>query len=377
MTMRLALWRAALAGLALAAVWPATGRADFQQTNLVSDGFVAAEHTDPNLKNPWGVSFGGKGPFWVSDQGTGVATLYNGNGVPQPGPPHQPLVVSIPPGGGNGNPTGQVFNPGIAAGDFALHTGGPAVFLFASLNGTISGWNGGNSAQLAVTQAGAVFTGLAVNKGAGGDFLYAADNAGGKIDVYNSHFALTTLTGNFTDPNLPKGFVPFNIQKVGDHLIVTYQNPTAGGGVVDSFNTNGTFDHRIFANAAGGPLADPWGVALAPKGFGKFGGDLLVGNNAAFDGRIGAYDPTTMTFKGFLSDALGNPIVNTGLWALNFGNGGPGADPNTLFIAAGLNGEQDGVFAAIKAVPEPASLALLGLGAAFAARWRRRHPRSE
>jgi uncharacterized protein (TIGR03118 family) len=351
----------ALIALALIALAPGPARADYLQFNLVSDGFVPAANIDPNLKNPWGISFGPATPFWVSDQVTGKSTLYNGSGTPQA------LVVTIPPAGG-GNPTGQVFNSGIAAGAFALPTGGPANFMFATQNGTIAGWNpaAGTTAQITATAGGgASYTGLAISTGAGGNFLYAADNANGKVDVYNSSFAPTTLAGNFTDPSLPSSYVPFNIQNLGGQLFVTYMSPTLGGGVVDVFKLDGTFDHRLTSNGAGGPLADPWGVAIAPSTFGQFANAVLVGNNAALDGRISAFDATTGAFEGQLKDVLGNPIVNTGLWGLTFGNGGQGGDPNVLYIAAGLNGEQDGVFAAlVPAVPEPSSAVLLGLGGA-------------
>lgn len=353
--MRFTLRMAMLGGFAFLALTGRTATAGYEQTNLVSDGFVAAAHTDANLKNPWGIAMSGTSPFWVANQVTGTATLYNSTGTPQG------LVVTIPPGGGAGNPTGQVFNTGLAAGNFQLPNGKAAIFLFDTLNGTIAGWNGGTNAQIAATTPGAVYTGLAINTGAGGNFLYAADNANGKIDVFDSNFGVANLTGKFVDPSLPAGFVPFNIQNIGGHLLVTFQSPS-GGGVVDSFNLDGTFDHRIFANGAGGPLADPWGLAKAPLSFGQFAGDLLVGNNAAGDGRIAAIDPNTLAFRGFISDQSGNAIVNTGLWGLTFGNGGNGGDPNKLYFAAGLNGERDGLFGSLKVVPEPSSLALAGFG---------------
>jgi uncharacterized protein (TIGR03118 family) len=346
---------------------PRPGHAGFVQTNLVSDIPGLAAHTDANLKNPWGISFGPTSPFWVSNQVTGTATLYAGDGTPRPA---VPLIVDIP----GGNPTGQVFN---STADFSLSTGGKAFFLFATLNGTITGWNpsSGTTAQIAASTPGAEYTGLALGSSAAGNTLYAADGAGAKIDVFNSLFAPITLGGSFTDPTLPSGFTPYNIQNLGGTLYVTYENEDEGGGVVNAFDLNGNFLRRVSANAEGGPLAAPWGVALAPAGFGEFGGALLVGNED--DGHISAFNPTTGTFLGQLQDTSGNPIANTGLWGLAFGNGANGFDPGTLYFAAGINEEVNGLFGAIApavAAPQPAGVMLLGLGllAVGGWHWRRR-----
>ncbi len=270
--------------------------AAYVQTNLVSDVPGLAVNTDPNLKNAWGISFGPGSPFWVSNAATNTSTLYNGAGTPQA------LIVTIP-----GSPTGQVFNN---TSDFVLSDGSKAIFLFAQLNGAISGWNpaAGTTALTAATgNAGASYDGLALGASSQGNVLYAADNAGGKIDVYNATFQPTTLAGAFVDPNLPAGFKPYNIQNLGGVLYVTY-NSAAGGGVVVTFDQNGNFITQVTSNAAGGPLNTPWGVALAPAGFGQFGGDLLVGNRG--NGQINAFDPTTGAFLGTVSDANGNPITN-------------------------------------------------------------------
>ena len=326
------------------------------QTNLSSDISGLAANTDPNLKNPWGMSFGPTTPFWVSDQGVDKTTLYNGAGVAQA------LVVSMPAGPG---PTGQVFN---SSSSFLLPTGGKALFLFATLDGTITGWNAGQgtTAFAAVPSNGAVYTGLAIGTNGTADMLYAADFAHARIDAFNGTFGLTSLAGNFTDPNLPAGYSPYNVQTIGGKLYVEYDtvNPTTGRptttantGIVDIFNTDGTFFQRLVTN---NHLNSPWGVTLAPAGFGGLGGDLLVGNFG--DGTISAFNPVSGTFVGTVSDQNGNPLVNSGLWALNFRASGSGFDPNTLFFTAGINNEADGLFGEIQAVPEPSSVALIVLG---------------
>jgi uncharacterized protein (TIGR03118 family) len=340
---------------------PGPSFAEFVQTNLVSDIPGLAANTDPNLKNPWGISLSSSSPFWVSDQVTGVSTLYNGSGTPQP------LVVTIP----GGNPTGQVFN--TTASDFSLPVGGKAFFLFSTLGGNIVGWNpgSGTSGQVAGGVPVASYTGLALANNGSANFLYAANSLAATINVYNSTFQATTLAGSFTDPNLPAGFTPYNIQNIGGTLYVTYENEDDGGGVVNAFDANGNFLRRISANAAGGPLAAPWGLALAPPGFGPFGGALLVGNED--DGHIGAFDPLTGTFLGQLLGQNGLPIANTGLWGLTFGNGGKGGDPGTLYFAAGIQGEEHGLFGSLQfVVPGPASLALIAPGLALlaGAAWR-------
>jgi uncharacterized protein (TIGR03118 family) len=320
----------------------------FQQTNLVSSVSGLAPVTDGNLKNPWGVSFSSSGPFWVSNQVTKIATVYDGAGAPFP--VGSPLLVTIPTlGGSPSGPTGLVSNP---TSDFQLTPGNPALFLFANLEGTVLGWNPAVNPTTAVISVlstdGAVYTGLALGNNGSGNFLYAADAANAKIDVYDTNFSMTSVGGSFIDPILPAGFTPYNIQNLGGTLYITYKNDSAGGGIVDAFDLNGSFLRRISANSAGGPLDSPWGLALTPASFGPFGGALLVGNFG--DGLINAFDPLIGSFLGQLLDAQGDPIGNAGLRGLSFGNGGNGGDPNTLYFTAGIVNESEGLFGSIGAI---------------------------
>lgn len=337
----------------------------FEQTDLVSSVLGRAPATDSNLRNPWGIAYSATSPFWVGNQATGTSTLYNGAG--QPFPVGSPLVVTIPSAGtGSGSPTGVVFNPTT---DFEVEPGRRALFLFATLDGLITGWNPGadpTHAIINVRQTDAVYTGLAIGNNGSGNFLYAANSADGRIDVYSGTFAPASLGGSFTDPTLPAGFTPYNIQNLGGTLFVTYENEAGGGGIVNAFDLNGNLLRRISANGDGGPLDSPWGLALAPASFGPFGSALLVGNEE--DGRISAFDPLNGQFLGQLRDARGHAIANPGLWGLIFGNGGSGGDPNFLYFAAGIEGQHQGLFGSIRVVdvtgvPEPSTASLLGLGA--------------
>ena len=311
----------------------------FQVTNLVSNTPGVAANTDPNLINPWGISFSPTGAFWVSDSGTDKTTLYNGAGKPQA------LVVSIPSKDPNLGPTGQVFN---ASADF-----GGKNFLFASEDGTISGWRGATDGTQAVVVVDppkkAAYTGIAIAN----HTLYAANVAGGGLDEFDSNFgAIATVT----DSNA-NGSSPFNVQNIGGTLYATYTG--AGGDFVDSIDpVTGKFTRF----ATGGPLHGAWGLAQAPSTFGAFANDLLVGNFG--DGIINAYDKAGV-FQGSLTDADGKTLVLPGLWGLTFGNGGAGGAVGSLYFAAGGADEKSGLFGRIDAVPaavpEASTTASLGL----------------
>lgn len=339
----------------------------FTQTNLVSDVSGVARNTDTDLKNPWGVSFTPTSPFWISNQASGTATLYDGAGN------KIPLTVTIPAGTPPATgPTGQVFAGGSG---FSVPGGGSAAFIFDTLNGTIDAWGGGTAATQAVSTPGAIYTGLALAASGGSDYLYAADSTG-QIRVFNSSYHQVTLAGNFTDPNAIAGYVPFGIQLIGSDLYVTYAKLTPmgtglPGGYVDVFSTSGVYVSRL---ATDGPLYAPWGLAQAPAEFGAFGNDLLIGNFG--NGEINAYSLSsngTATFAGTIDGSNGQPLVNDFLWSLDFRTGGPNVNPDTLYFTAGINSQRDGLFGAI-ATPEPAMLlpVLLVLGCLAAALSRRR-----
>ncbi|MBZ5607299.1 MAG: TIGR03118 family protein [Acidobacteriia bacterium] len=330
----------------------------YTQHNLVSDLPGLADQTDAALINPWGIALNPTGPFWISNNHTGTSTLYNGSGLPFP--IGSPLVVNIPAAGaGNApTPTGQVFN-GTPA--FEISPGNPAMFIFATETGTISGWNpqvDAGNAKLMIDRSGsgAVYKGVALGSNDSGPLLYAANFAAATIDVFDGKFQPTQVAGGFVDPNLPAGFAPFNIRRIGRKLYVAYalQNDAkhddvagAGNGLIDVFDSNGTLVQRLVSN---GKLNSPWGIALAPDFFGDYSNTLLIGNFG--DGAINAFDPFTGEYLGTLQDGNGNPISNPGLWALEFGNGHDGGDANTLYFTAGIangaNVEDHGLFGSIQ-----------------------------
>jgi len=353
-----------LAGVASVLVWsvaPAPLFAgSFDQINLVSNLPGLADQTDPNLVDPWGVSFSATSPFWISDNVSSLATLYTGT------PTINSTVVSVP-----GGPTGQVNNGNSAA--FILSNSKSASFIFDTQAGTIAAWNGsiGTTAVTEYSNSNASYTGLAIGTNTNGTYLYAA-NMAGTIDVFNSSFAPVSLTGNFTDPNLPAGYVPYNVQSINGELYVTYVIYDAMGnettsGIVDIYDTNGDFLSRFTSS---GFLDAPWGITQAPTSFGSFGGDILIGN--FLNGEINAFDPTTGAYLGTLDDGSGNPISDPGLWALDFRTGGTGDNPNVLYFTAGINDETDGLFGEIAPTPEPASFLLAGMGVLALALARRR-----
>jgi len=327
---------------------PALTLAQYKRTDLVSDA------TDSDLVNAWGLTRSGGSPFWVSDEGTGKSTLYNGAGQ------KLGLVVAIPPapnGVAQGTPTGTVFNitignpmPSFSVSKVTASgtTSGTAVFLFDTLDGTISGWAPGvdfTHALIAVDRSkdGAVYTGLAITSDASGDFLYAADNGpNSRIDVFDKNFK---LVNSFTDPAIKGGFAPYGIQNIRGHLWVTFGGNKSAAGFVDEFDTSGNVLMRIT-----GPLHSPWGLSMAPADFGPFSNTLLVANNVP-DGRINAFDPASGAFLGTLRDSNGQAIVINQLWAIQFGNGGNGGKPNQLFFTAGPNNYANGLFGMITVGP--------------------------
>ncbi|WP_264714274.1 TIGR03118 family protein [Limobrevibacterium gyesilva] len=337
----------------------------YTQTNLISDGFVPAANINPDLINPWGMSFSPTGPFWVSDNGAGVASINDGAGNPVVVAGGSEKTIATPPGQqpGTASPTGQVFNAFRTEGAFTLSNGSPAAFLFATEDGTISGWNGGSQSILAVDNSsnpsagsdgeGAVYKGLAIGETAKGVFLYAANFRHGTVDVFDQNFMPVK---SFTDPKLPAGYAPFNVQVLDGKLFVTFalQNADkhddvagAGHGFVDEFSLDGHMLHRV---ASGGVLNSPWGLAIAPSHFGEFSNDLLIGNFG--DGKIDAFNPKNDHFEGKLLGPDGKPIVIGDLWALSTGNASAGSDPNALYFTAGVLNEAHGLFGSLTAAPD-------------------------
>ena len=319
----------------------------YQQNNLVSDMAGAAAHTDPKLINPWGISFVPGQPFWVSDNNSGYSTIYDANGVQQ-----FSVLIPAPPGDTSpATPTGTVINQtgGFKVGGIASQ------FLFVTEDGTISGWNGTGNAILALdnSAAGAVYKGMAIlSPACCAPFLVAANFHSGLIEAYSQSFQPLAPPGSFTDPQLPAGYAPFNIQQVGSFVFVTYavqdsakHDPVnaAGNGIVNIFNLEGNFVGRFASNGA---LNSPWGVVQASANFGQFSNDILIGNFG--DGTINAFDPATGNSLGQMKDQTGATITNASLWALVFGAGGTG-DANTLYFTAGLADEGHGLFGAITA----------------------------
>jgi uncharacterized protein (TIGR03118 family) len=339
---------AGLSALALVLAGPAAahgggkGADVYKKRNLVSDIDGVARITDPNLVNPWGLAFGPTTPAWVADNGKDVSTLYRG-AIHRSIPMIVLLVVAFPPGDA---PTGAVFNP---TSGFGLN-GMPARFIFDSEAGTVTAWNAGTTVQTVVPSSGAIYKGLAIATKGNEPLLYAADFHGAKVDVFDKSFAPVTAPGGFTDPNLPAGFAPFNVQEIGGRIVVAYAQQDAdaedevagpGLGYVDVFDTSGHLLRRLISQ---GPLNAPWGLAVAPRHFGPFSGDLLVGNFG--DGAINAFDPRTGAFQGALKNKDGNPIKVDGLWALRFGNGVIGT-PQALLFTAGIGDEDHGLFGEI------------------------------
>lgn len=313
--------------------------AQYKITNLVSNQLKAARTDDSLIVNAWGLTYGPGGPFWISDNNSGWSTLYDGKGN------KIPLNVLIPTASGAypGQPTGIVHN---SSANFSV-AGWSSIFLFATLDGTISGWtfkSNPNAAIIAVNNsaAGSVYTGLAISSS--GNNLYAADLANNKVDMFDGNF---NLVNSFTDTTLPAGTAPFGIQDINGLLYVTFA-PTDGSanGYVDIFQENGTFVKQLIA---GNHLNQPWGLAVAPKNFGALSNTLLVSNNTNA-GTINGYNLETGWFVGTVKDATGKAIAIDQLWGIDFGGGSKNdGNTNQLFFTAGPGGNQAGTFGVIEA----------------------------
>lgn len=329
----------------------------YSVTNLVTDDQSAhpAQLTDAGLKNAWGLSYAPTGTFWLSSNGAGTSTLYTVNPATQ-ATTKSALTVAIP---GNGSVTGQAFNGGSA---FNADR-----FLFVSEDGSVSGWRstlGSTAETLVAASAANVYKGAAFATIGANSYLYAANFRNGSIDVVKGNALAPALSGNFTDPNLPAGYAPFNVQNLNGVLYVTYAKQDAskmdevaglGLGFVDRFDLNGNLLGRV---ATGGNLDAPWGLAIAPSSFGALAGALLVGNFG--DGHISAFDLSTNALLGQLLDASSAPLAIDGLWALSVGNNGSGGSSQRLYFTAGPDDEKHGLFGVLDvALPEPGSLALL------------------
>jgi uncharacterized protein (TIGR03118 family) len=351
---------ALLCALGVGAPAQAVGPVSVQ--NLVTDDQTVnpAQIADPALVNPWGVSYFPTGPFWVSDNGSHVSTLYQVNPATNV-TNKQGLTVTIP---GEGSVTGQVFNGG------SQFNGNP--FLFVSEDGTISGWRNslGTNAETLVALNG-IYKGVTLSTINQNSYLYAANFRNGTVDVVKGAASAPNLsgTGNFTDPDPNHdltGFAPFNVQNIGDQIYVTYAKQDAaheddvagaGNGVINKFDLQGNFLGRF---ATGGALNSPWGMVIAPSSFGAIAGDLLVGNFG--DGKINVFDPKTGQFIGTLTKGDGSDVEIEGLWALIRGNGGSAGSDQNIFFSAGPGDESHGLFGVLSAVPEPSTWALVGFG---------------
>jgi len=323
-------------GLSLMLMFTSAAFAQYQLTNLSSNQIGWAKHVDPMLVNGWGIARG-SGPFWVSDQGSGWSTLYDGNGV------KQGLQVEVPSATdfGPGQPTGIVFN---GSSEFPVK-GWASIFIFATLDGTISGWapqSDLNNTIIAVTNPKAVYTGLAVTSKASGNTLFAADVANNKVDMYDANF---NWVGSFTDSALPAGFAPFGIQDINGQVYVAFASVSgAGGGFIDIFTETGTFVKTL---AQGKHLNQPWGMTMAPANFGPLSNTLLVSNNTN-TGSINGFDPTTGKYVGTVKDTSGKVILIDQLWGIEFGGGTKSnGKTNQLFFTAGPKNNLAGTFGVI------------------------------
>jgi uncharacterized protein (TIGR03118 family) len=348
----------------------------FADTALVSNKsevVAAAATIDANLQNPWGIAVAPGLPFWISDNNSNLSTLYSGAGVQETqsitGSPETGIAIPVSAAGVQANPTGQIFN---GTGGFLIPTSKgqeTALFIFDGEGGLLSAWaeDSGASAFTAYDDGivngadHAVYKGLAIGTVGGATFLYATDLHNGKVDVFDANFSKpVAMQGKFIDPNLPSGFVPFGITALNGQLYVTFAKQDAamhdeitgsGLGYVDIFDFNGNLVNQF---ASAGALNAPWGIAIAPAGFGSFEGDVLIGNFG--DGTINIFSPngtSLATAKGALMAGTGQPLTFPGLWSLTFGNGDADKPVTTLFYTAGLASQIDGVFGSITASITP------------------------
>jgi len=337
--------------------------AQYTKHNLVTTAATSAPHHDGNLVNAWGLSFLPTSPFWVSDNGTGKTTIYDPTG----GTVRPPVNIPSATGKGLGTPTGQVANPDSSIFMISKKTAtgtktGSALFIFATLDGTISGWNPNvdpNNAVIARNRnaEGVMFTGLAivtVNSSPGGGpgpyastsqtFLYAADAAHNRVLVFDSTFK---IVHTITDPHTPAGLSVYGIQAINGKVYITLGAFGSTAGAVDVYDPATNHLSRLITNGPGGPLNEPWGLAIAPSDFGVFSNDLLVGNVG--NGWINAFNPTTGKFLGRMKNKLGQSVFIPGLWALEFGGGtAANGQKNQLFFTGGPNGYLAGVFGVIE-----------------------------
>ena len=298
-----------------------------------------ARHTDPLLINAWGIAYAPGNPFWISDAGSGWSTLYDGAGNPQ----SLQVVIPTANGTGFGSPTGIVYNPSQ---EFPVQ-GWASIFIFATLDGSISGWSpisNPNAAIVAVdnSASNASYTGLAITNKPSGNFIFAADINNNKVDIYDGNFSFVS---SFTDSSVPTGFAPFGIQDINGQVYVTFA-PASGvpGGIIDIFTESGTFVKRF---AEGSPLNQPWGMAVAPNNFGPLSNTLVVSNNTD-SGIINGFDLTTGKLVGSVRNSSGRLIKIDQLWGIIFGGGtSANGKPNELFFTAGPNNNVNGLFGVI------------------------------
>ena len=310
--------------------------AQYTNTALVKN---TGKKGDKQLINPWGMAYGPGNPFWLSDEGSGLSTLYDGSGN------KQGLVVTIPSasGSGQGTPTGIVYN---GSSEFQI-MGWTSAFMFATLDGTISGWSHfePDNALIAVNNSSsdAIYTGLAITSHASGNYIYAADFWNNKVDVYDGNFNLVT---SFTDTHLPAGFAPFGIQDINGQVYVAFAATNGGkGGYIDIFDENGTFVKTLIK---GKPLNQPWGFAVAPSNFGPLSNTLLITNNTN-SGTINGFNPSTGALVGTIESA-GKAIKISQIWAIEFGGGSSeNGNTNQLYYTAGPKNGAQGVFGVINA----------------------------